>query len=50
MSVWIVFVDVDRWKICERCEWLNIVLIVIEYLSNRNDNISNCLTMFLMAK
>ena len=39
MFVRIVFVDVLHWEICERFEWLNIVLMLWEYLSKRNDNI-----------
>ena len=32
MFVWIVFVDIEYWKIWGRCEWLDIVFILIEYL------------------
>ena len=37
MFVWIVLVDAEHWEICEHCEWLNIVLMVIEYLLDRNE-------------
>ena len=33
MFVWIVIVDIEYWEICELCEWLNIVLMLKEYLS-----------------
>ena len=50
MFVSIVIVDVEHREICERCEKLNIMLMLIEYLLNRNDNISNYFTMSVMAK
>ena len=28
MFVGIVIVDIEHWKICERCEWLNILLML----------------------
>ena len=34
----------------KRYEWLNIALLLIEYLLNRNDNISNCFTKYVMAE
>ena len=38
----IVIVDVEHCVVCERCEWLNIVLMLIEYILHRNDNIIVC--------
>ena len=49
MFMWIDIVDVEHWEICERCKWLNTVLILIEYILIRND-ISNYFTMAVMAK
>ena len=49
MFVWLVIFRVEHWENCERCEWLNIVLLMMEYLLKRND-ISNCFTMSIMAK
>ena len=46
MFLWIVFVDVEHWEICERCEWLNIVLMLVEYILN----FSFCVTIPVMAK
>ena len=46
----IVIVGVEHWEICERYERLNIGFMLIECLLIRNDNISNCFTMSVMAK
>ena len=43
MFVWIVIVDIEHWEICEHCKWLNIVLMLKEYLLNWSE-ISNCYT------
>ena len=43
-------VDIEHWKFCERFEWLNIVLVLIEYILNISDTISKCFTLSVMTK
>ena len=40
MFEWIVIVDIEHWEIWERYEWLNIVLMLKEYLLKWSETIA----------